>query len=41
MTGAAAALSGIGQPRFGVRETGLWAAAAALILIAHVAVAYA
>ncbi|MDX8541258.1 TonB family protein [Mesorhizobium abyssinicae] len=41
MTGAAAALSGIGQPRFGARETGLWTAAAALILIAHVAVAYA
>lgn len=41
MTGAAAALSGIGQPRFGARETSLWAAAAALILIAHVAVAYA
>jgi len=41
MTGAAAALSGIGQPRFGARETGLWAGAAALILVAHVAVAYA
>ncbi|RUX44580.1 energy transducer TonB, partial [Mesorhizobium sp. M4A.F.Ca.ET.050.02.1.1] len=41
MTGATAALSGVGQPRFGASETGLWAAAAALILVAHVAVAYA
>ncbi|RVD56531.1 TonB family protein [Mesorhizobium sp. M2D.F.Ca.ET.185.01.1.1] len=36
-----AALSGISQPRFGVREVGLWTSAAAIILAAHVAVAYA
>lgn len=37
----AAALSRIDPPRFGVREIGLWAGAAALVLVAHVAVAYA
>lgn len=37
----AAALSKIDPPRFGVREIGLWAGAAALVLVAHVAVAYA
>ncbi|WP_027169853.1 energy transducer TonB [Mesorhizobium sp. WSM3224] len=36
-----AALSRISQPRFGVREAGLWASAAAVVLAAHVAVAYA
>ncbi|TGQ49942.1 TonB family protein [Mesorhizobium sp. M1C.F.Ca.ET.193.01.1.1] len=36
-----AALSRIPQPRFGVREAGLWTSAAAIILAAHVAVAYA
>ncbi|MDX8441783.1 energy transducer TonB [Mesorhizobium australafricanum] len=36
-----AALSRISQPRFGAREAGLWTSAAAIILAAHVAVAYA
>lgn len=36
-----AALSRISQPRFGMREAGLWASAAAVVLAAHVAVAYA
>lgn len=36
-----AALSRISQPRFGPREAGLWTGAAAIILAAHVAVAYA
>lgn len=36
-----AALSRISQPRFGAREAGLWASAGAIILAAHVAVAYA
>ncbi|MBZ9844884.1 energy transducer TonB [Mesorhizobium sp. CA5] len=35
------ALSRISQPRFGAREAGLWTSAAAIILAAHVAVAYA
>ena len=35
------ALSPISQPRSGAREAGLWASAAAVILAAHVAVAYA
>ncbi len=35
-----AALSRISQPRFGAREAGLWASAGAIILAAHVAVAY-
>lgn len=39
MTQATAALSA--QPRFGMREAGLWTGAAAIILAAHVAVAYA
>ncbi|MDX8492793.1 energy transducer TonB [Mesorhizobium sp. VK22B] len=37
----AAALPRIPHPRFGLREAGLWASAAAIILAAHVAVAYA
>lgn len=36
-----AALSRISQPRFRAREAGLWTSAAAIILAAHVAVAYA
>ncbi|RWL43593.1 MAG: energy transducer TonB [Mesorhizobium sp.] len=36
-----AALSRMPQPRFGAREAGLWTSAAAIILAAHVAVAYA
>lgn len=36
-----AALSRISQHRFGAREAGLWASAAAIVLAAHVAVAYA
>jgi protein TonB len=36
-----AALSHMSPPRFGARETGLWTSAAAIILAAHVAVAYA
>ncbi|WP_434724452.1 TonB family protein [Mesorhizobium sp. RIZ17] len=36
-----AALSRISQPRCGPRETGLWTSAAAIVLAAHVAVAYA
>ncbi|CDX23042.1 TonB family protein [Mesorhizobium plurifarium] len=36
-----AALSRVSQPRFGAREAGLWTSAAAIILAAHVAVAYA
>ncbi|MDX8525219.1 TonB family protein [Mesorhizobium sp. MSK_1335] len=36
-----AALSGISEPRFGARQAGLWTSAAAIILAAHVAVAYA
>ncbi|TPJ75358.1 energy transducer TonB [Mesorhizobium sp. B2-6-2] len=36
-----AALSRISQLRFGAREAGLWTSAAAIILAAHVAVAYA
>ncbi|NUS21555.1 MAG: TonB family protein [Mesorhizobium sp.] len=36
-----ATLSRISQPRFGPRELGLWTSAAAIILAAHVAVAYA
>jgi protein TonB len=36
----AAALSKIDPPRFGVRDAGLWAGAATLVLVAHVAVAY-
>jgi protein TonB len=36
-----AALSRISQPRCGPREAGLWASAAAIVLAAHVAVAYA
>ncbi|MDX8453516.1 TonB family protein [Mesorhizobium sp. VK9D] len=36
-----AALSRISRPRFGAREAGLWTSAAAIILAAHVAVAYA
>lgn len=36
-----AALSHTFQPRFGAREVGLWTSAAAIILAAHVAVAYA
>ncbi|MBZ9820311.1 energy transducer TonB [Mesorhizobium sp. CA4] len=36
-----AALSRISQPRFGVREASLWTSAAAIVLAAHVAVAYA
>jgi protein TonB len=36
-----AALSRIPEPRFGAREAGLWTSAAAIILAAHVAVAYA
>ncbi|MBZ9849219.1 TonB family protein [Mesorhizobium sp. CA14] len=36
-----AALSRISRPRFGPREAGLWTSAAAIILAAHVAVAYA
>ncbi|RUT96095.1 energy transducer TonB, partial [Mesorhizobium sp. USDA-HM6] len=39
MTQTIAALSS--HPRFGVREAGLWTSAAAIILAAHVAVAYA
>lgn len=41
MTQASLAFPGIAPPRFGLREAGLWAAAAALVLAAHVAVAYA
>lgn len=37
----AAALPRMSQPRFGARDAGLWASAAAIILAAHVAVAYA
>jgi protein TonB len=37
----AAALSRIFQPRFGARDAGLWTGAAAIVLAAHVAVAYA
>ena len=37
----AAAVPRIDPPRFGVRAAGLWAGAAALVLVAHVAVAYA
>lgn len=37
----AAALSRISPPRFGPREAGLWVSAGAVILAAHVAVAYA
>ena len=37
----AAALPRIDPPRFGARAAGLWAGAAALVLVAHVAVAYA
>ncbi|SFO42941.1 protein TonB [Mesorhizobium sp. NFR06] len=36
-----AAHSRISQPRFGPREAGLWTSAAAIVLAAHVAVAYA
>ncbi|CDX49811.1 TonB family protein [Mesorhizobium plurifarium] len=36
-----AAPSRVSQPRFGAREAGLWTSAAAIILAAHVAVAYA
>ncbi|TPI37331.1 TonB family protein [Mesorhizobium sp. B2-9-1] len=36
-----AALSRMSRPRFGAREAGLWTSAAAVILAAHVAVAYA
>ncbi|BCM22332.1 TonB family protein [Mesorhizobium sp. J8] len=36
-----AALSRISRPRFGAREAGLWTSAAAIILAAHVAVAFA
>ncbi|RAZ74808.1 energy transducer TonB family protein [Mesorhizobium atlanticum] len=36
-----ASLSRMSQPRFGPREAGLWTSAAAIILAAHVAVAYA
>ncbi|RAZ87226.1 energy transducer TonB [Mesorhizobium hawassense] len=36
-----AVLSRISQPRLGLREAGLWTSAAAIILAAHVAVAYA
>jgi len=41
MTQASLALSSPATPRFGTREAGLWAFAAALVLAAHVAVAYA
>ncbi|KUM23836.1 energy transducer TonB [Mesorhizobium loti] len=41
MTQMVAALSRITHPRFGLREAGLWTSAAAIILAAHVAVAYA
>lgn len=37
----AAAVTAISHPRFGVREAGLWTGAAAVILAAHVALAYA
>ncbi len=37
----AAAVPRLDPPRFGVRAAGLWAGAAALVLVAHVAVAYA
>jgi protein TonB len=37
----AAALSRISQPRFCARDAGLWTGAAAIVLAAHVAVAYA
>ncbi|PBC10664.1 energy transducer TonB [Mesorhizobium sp. WSM3859] len=37
----AATLSRMSQPRFGARDAGLWTSAAAIILAAHVAVAYA
>lgn len=37
----AAALSRISQPRFGARDAGLWTSAAAIVLAAHVATAYA
>ncbi|AZN96868.1 TonB family protein [Mesorhizobium sp. M9A.F.Ca.ET.002.03.1.2] len=37
----AAALPMVDQPRFGVREIAWWAAAAALVLVAHAAIAYA
>lgn len=36
-----AALSAIGQPRFGLREAGRWAGAAAIVFAGHVAIAYA
>ncbi|MDX8478274.1 TonB family protein [Mesorhizobium sp. VK24D] len=38
---AAAVMSGIRQPRFGLRDGGLWAGAAAIVFAGHVAVAYA
>lgn len=37
----AAALPMVDQPRFGVREIAWWAGAAALVLVAHAAIAYA
>ncbi|CDX25606.1 hypothetical protein MPLB_670010 [Mesorhizobium sp. ORS 3324] len=37
----AAALSGIRQPRFCLRDGGLWVGAAAIVFAGHVAVAYA
>ncbi|TIO08114.1 TonB family protein [Mesorhizobium sp.] len=37
----AAALPMVDQPRFGVREMAWWAGAAALVLVAHAAIAYA
>ncbi|MEW6631797.1 MAG: TonB family protein [Pseudomonadota bacterium] len=36
-----AILASMPRPRFGLRETGLWTTAAAIVLAAHVAVAYA